>query len=92
MNFVPNIVLLGASIADILTTLFGLAVGCLETNPLVASVGWINVLVGKVIATLFVVFVLRSQRDRLGGLAFVPGLVVTLIVLWNILNVAAQLV
>ena len=91
MNFVPNVVLLSATIADICTTLLGLGLGCFETNPLVASVGWINVLVGKVIATLFVVFVLRTRRERLGGLAYVPGLVVAVFVLWNMLNLTAQL-
>jgi hypothetical protein len=91
MNFAPNVLLLSATIADICITLFGLGVGCLETNPLVAALGWISVLVGKVGATLFVVFVLRNQRERLGGLAFLPGLVVSLVVFWNVLNVTAQL-
>jgi len=67
MDFVPNVVFLSATIADICTTLLGLGLGCFETNPLVASVGWINVLVGKVIATLFVVFVLRTRRERMVG-------------------------
>lgn len=91
MNFAPNVLLLSATIADIFTTLYGLAVGCFETNPLVASYGWGVALAGKVIATLFVVAVLRNQKDRLGGLAFVPGLVVTAVVLWNIVNLAAQI-
>ena len=91
MNFAPNILLLGATIADIFTTLFGLGVGCIETNPIVAAYGWGIALVGKALATLFVVAVLRNQKERLGGLAFIPGLVVLVVVLWNILNVTAQL-
>jgi uncharacterized membrane protein len=90
MNVTPNILLLTATIADICITLFGLGVGCFETNPLVDSFGWVGVLLGKLVATLFVVFMLRAMRERLGELAFVPGLVVTLFVLWNTLNVTAQ--
>ncbi|MGW8249876.1 MAG: DUF5658 family protein [Anaerolineales bacterium] len=90
MNVTPNILLLTATIADIFITLLGLGMGCFETNPLVAAFGWVGVLLGKLIGTLFVVYVLRSQRDRLGALAFAPGLVVTLFVLWNTLNVTAQ--
>jgi hypothetical protein len=48
-------------------------------------------LLGKLAATLFVVVALRLFKDRLGGLAAAPGLAVTLIVLWNALNVTAQL-
>jgi hypothetical protein len=87
----PSILLLSATIADICITLFGLGVGCLETNPIASAHGWITLLLGKLGATLFVVFILRAARQRLGGLAFVPGLVVTLFVLWNMLNVTAQL-
>ncbi len=87
----PSILLLTATIGDIFTTLFGLGVGCYETNPIVASYGWVPLLVGKLGATLFVVFVLRFARQRLGGLAFLPGLVVTLFVVWNMLNIASQL-
>lgn len=90
MNVTPSILLLTATIADICITLFGLGVGCFETNPLVDSVGWVGTLLGKLVATLFVVFALRAMKDRLGDLAFVPGLVVTLFVLWNTLNVTAQ--
>jgi Domain of unknown function (DUF5658) len=87
----PSILLLSATIADICITLFGLGVGCFETNPIIASHGWITLLLGKLGVTLFVVFVLRAQRERLGGLAFIPGLVVTLFVMWNMINVTAQL-
>jgi hypothetical protein len=34
---------------------------------------------------------LHRQRERLGGLAFTPGLVLSLFVLWNMLMIAAQL-
>jgi hypothetical protein len=91
MNFTPNILLLSATIADICTTLFGLGIGAYETNPLVATFGWAVVLVGKLGSTLFVVSVLRSLRDRLGGLAFIPGLVVSLFVIWNLLILTAEL-
>lgn len=90
MNVTPNVLLLIATIADICITLFGLGVGCFETNPIVDTVGWAGMLLGKLAATLFVVFILRMRHDRLGGLAFIPGLVVTLFVLWNTLNVGAQ--
>lgn len=86
----PAILLLTATIADICITLFGLGVGCFEINPIAASFGWVTLLIGKLGGTLFVVFILRAARERLGGLAFAPGLVVTLFVLWNTLNVAAQ--
>ncbi len=91
MNYSPNVLLLSATIADVYITLYGLGVGCVETNPIVASFGWGLMLVGKLIATLFVVGALRLNKDRLGGLAAAPGLVVTLFVLWNTLNVSAQL-
>lgn len=90
MNVTPNVLLLTATIADIWITLFGLGVGCIETNPIVNSVGWAGMLLGKLFATLLVVFVLRLCLERLGRLAFIPGLVVTLFVLWNTLNVIAQ--
>ena len=91
MDFAPNVLLLSATIADIVTTLFGLGVGCNETNPIVAAYGWGFVFVMKLIATLFVVGMLRNHRDRLGGLAFLPGAIVTLVVLWNLMNVTAQI-
>lgn len=91
MNFTPAALLLSATIADISITLFGLGVGCFEINPIVASVGWITLLLGKLSATLFVVFMLRALKERLGGLAFVPGLVVLAFVLWNAINVTAQI-
>lgn len=90
MYFTPNTLLLTATIADINITLLGLGLGCFETNPIVASFGWIALLLGKLCATLFVVFMLHRMRDRLGRLAFTPGLVVLLVVLWNTLNIAAQ--
>ena len=91
MNFTPNILLLTATIADICITLLGLGLGCNETNPIVAAYGWVPLLLGKLGVTLFVVFTLRALRERLGGLAFVPGLVVTMFVLWNMINVTAQI-
>jgi len=91
MNVMPNVLLMTATIADIHITLIGLGVGCIETNPIVNSVGWTRMLLGKLFATLFVVFVLRLRHERLGRLAFIPGLVVTLFVLWNALNVIAQI-
>lgn len=91
MNVTPNVLLLTATIADICITLIGLGVGAFETNPIVTSHGWVAMLLGKLIATLLVVIVLRAMRDRLGGLAFAPGLVVTLVVLWNSLIVSAQI-
>jgi len=91
MNFTPAALLLSATIADISITLFGLGVGCFEINPIVASFGWIALLLGKLSATLFVVFMLRTLKERLGGLAFVPGLVVLAFVLWNAINVTAQI-
>lgn len=91
MLLTPSILLLTATIADICITLFGLGVGCFETNPIVSSYGWASMLIGKLFATLFVVFALNALRDRLGGLAFIPGRVVSLVVLWNALNVSAQL-
>ncbi len=91
MNVMPNVLLMTATIADIHITLIGLGVGCIETNPIVNSVGWAGMLLGKLFATLFVVFVLRLRHERLGRLAFIPGLVVTLFVLWNALNVIAQI-
>lgn len=90
MNVMPNVLLLSATIADICITFFGLGVGCNEINPIVASVGWVGMLLGKLFATLFVVLVLRLRHERLGRLAFIPGFVVTLFVLWNTLNIIAQ--
>jgi len=91
MYFTPNTLLLTATIADINITLLGLGFGCFEINPIVASFGWIALLLGKLCGTLFVVFMLHRLRDRLGRLAFTPGLVVSLVVLWNTLNIAAQI-
>jgi len=87
----PTSLLLSASIADISVTLMGLGFGCVEMNPILASVGWIPLLSGKLTVTLFVSYVLSRLRGRLGWLAFVPGLVVTVVVLWNALNITAQL-
>jgi hypothetical protein len=92
MNFTPAALLLSATIADISITLFGIGVGCFESNPIVASMGWITMLTGKLGATLFVVFALRVLKERLGSLAFVPGLVVLAFVFWNSIVVAAQLI
>ena len=91
MNVTPNVLLLTATIADICITLVGLGVGAFETNPIVASFGWVPMLLSKLVATLLVVLVLRARKERLGGLAFAPGLVVTLVVLWNTLIVSAQI-
>ena len=91
MDFAPNVLLLSATISDIITTLLGLGVGCTETNPIVANFGWGTLFVMKLVATLFVIGVLRNHKDRLGGLAFLPGAIVTLVVLWNLLNVTAQI-
>ncbi len=91
MILTPSVLLLTATIADICITLFGIGVGCFETNPIVASYGWATMLVGKLVATLLVVFALNAFRNRLGGLAFIPGRVVSLVVLWNVLIVSAQL-
>lgn len=90
MNVTPNVLLLTATIADICITFFGLGVGCIETNPIINSIGWVGMLLCKLFVTLFVVFVLRLCIERLGRLAFIPGLVVTLFVLWNTINVIAQ--
>ena len=87
----PISLLLSASIADISVTLFGLGVGCFEVNPLLAAAGWIPLLSGKLTATLFVTYVLSRMRGRLGGLAFIPGMVVALVVLWNALYITVQL-
>jgi len=91
MNITPISLLLSASIADISVTLLGLGVGCFEVNPIVASVGWIPLLSGKLWVTLFVSYMLSRMRGRLGGLAFIPGMVVLLAVMWNALNITAQL-
>ena len=91
MNITPITLLLSATIADISMTLMGLGFGCFEVNPILASVGWIGLLSGKLTATLFVTYLLSRLRERLGGLAFAPGLVVVVVVLWNALNITAQL-
>ena len=90
MYFTPNTLLLTATIADINITLLGLGLGCFEINPIVASVGWAVLLLGKLFATLFVVFMLHRLKYRLGVLAFTPGLVVSFFVLWNTFNIVAQ--
>jgi Domain of unknown function (DUF5658) len=87
----PVILLLIATIADIGTTLFGLGVGALEANPLAVHSGWVFLLSWKLAITLFVAFVLHKMSKRLGRLAFIPGLVVAAIVIWNILNVLIQI-
>lgn len=87
----PVILLLMASIADISVTLFGLGVGANEANPLVAHSGWIIALGWKLGGTLLVAYILRRTGPRLGKLAFIPGLVVVFVVLWNVLNVLVQL-
>jgi len=91
MNFTPISLLLSASIADISVTLLGLGLGCVEANPIVASAGWIALLSGKLTVTLFVSYVLSRMRGRLGWLAFLPGLVLAAVVLWNVLNITMQL-
>jgi hypothetical protein len=91
MNITPMSLLLSASIADITVTLLGLGVGCFEINPIVAAAGWIPLLSGKLTATLFVSFVLGRMRCRLGGLAFIPGMVVLAIVAWNAFNITVQI-
>ena len=92
MFLTPSVLLLTATIADICITLFGLGVGCFETNPIVATYGWAAMLLGKLAGTLFVVLALNVLRDRLGGLAYIPGRVVSLVVLWNVLIVSAAAV
>jgi Domain of unknown function (DUF5658) len=91
MNITPISLLLSFSIADISVTLLGLGVGCFEVNPIVASFGWVALLSGKLTVTLFVSYVLGRMRGRLGWLAFVPGLVMAAVVLWNVLNITVQL-
>jgi hypothetical protein len=91
MNITPMSLLLSASIADITVTLLGLGVGCFEVNPIVASAGWIALLAGKLTVTLFVSYMLGRMRVRLGGLAFIPGMVVLAIVAWNTLNITLQI-
>ena len=91
MYLTPYTLLLSATIADINVTLLGLGLGCSEINPIAASFGWITLLLGKLFGTLFVVFALHRLDCRLGKLAFTPGLVVLLFVLWNTLNIAVQL-
>jgi hypothetical protein len=91
MFITPVTLLLSASIADILITLLGLGLGLVEINPIVSAYGWVTALLGKLIGTLFVVFMLTKFRCRLGGLAFTPGLVVSTVVLWNILMVALHI-
>ena len=87
----PVALLLIATIADIGVTLFGLGVGALEANPMVARSGWIITLSWELGATLFVAYMLHRMGKRLGRLAFIPGLVVILVVLWNMFNVILQL-
>ena len=91
MSITPISLLLSASIADISVTLLGLGVGCFEINPIVATAGWIPLLSGKLWITLFVSYVLSRMRSRLGWLAFIPGMVLLAAVLWNVLNITAQL-
>ena len=91
MNFSPISLLLSASIADISVTLLGLGVGCIEANPILASAGWVTLLSGKLTVTLLASAVLIRMRPRLGWLAFIPGLVLAVAVLWNVLNITIQL-
>jgi hypothetical protein len=90
MSLTPTSLLLSASIADISITLLGLGLGCAEVNPIVASAGWVPLLSGKLTLTLFASVVLTRMRERLGWLAFIPGLVLVAAVLWNMLNITAQ--
>jgi hypothetical protein len=91
MSLTPTSLLLSASIADVSVTLLGLGFGCAEMNPILASAGWIPLLSGKLTVTLFVSYLLTRMRGRLGWLAFVPGLVLTAVVLWNVFNITVQL-
>ena len=91
MNISPMSLLLSASIADISVTLFGLGVGCFEVNPILASVGWVALLSSKLTVTLFVSYVLGRMRNRLGWLAFLPGICLMAIVLWNVFNITVQI-
>jgi hypothetical protein len=91
MILTPTILLLSASIADISITLLGLGVGCFEANPMLVSVGWVPLLSGKLTVTLFVSYILGRARSRLGWLAFVPGAVLLVFVVWNMLNITVQL-
>jgi hypothetical protein len=87
----PVVLLLIATIADIGVTLFGLGVGAIEANPLVHHTGWVLTLSWKLAGTLFVVYILHRMGKRLGRLAFIPGLVVVLVVVWNVFNVLVQI-
>ena len=91
MSLSPISLLLSASIADISVTLLGMGLGCAEMNPIVAITGWVPLLSGKLTVTLFVSYLFRRMRGRLGWLAFVPGLVLVAAVLWNMLNITVQL-
>jgi hypothetical protein len=78
------LIFLLAQLADILTTHYGMRAGLREINPLGCS---IETIVIKVLATVLVASVMFVNRSRLGWLMWLPGGIMYLVVIWNIVNI-----
>lgn len=80
--------LLIASIADVLTTVYGLSLGAGEMNPLVHHFGFPGLLLLKLAITVPMAILLARPMFRRSWLAYVPGGVVIMVVMWNIANLS----
>ena len=73
-----------ASIFDVISTIFGLSQGCVEMNIIVNLYGWIVGGLVKILATIFIVYMLETFGKQ--WFFWIAPLLVWFIVGWNFLN------
>ena len=73
-----------ASIFDIITTIFGLRLGCVEMNIVVNRYGWIVGCIVKILGTIFIVYMIEKFENW--WFFWILPIIMWLIVGWNILN------
>lgn len=83
----PILIFLLAQLADVLTTHYGMHAGLREINPLGYSIEAVGM---KVLATVMVAALMAAYRERLGWLVWLPGGLMYLVVIWNIVNILAS--
>jgi len=79
-----------ANIFDVITTIFGLSQGCVEMNIFVNRYGWVVGSAIKILAIMFVIYVLEKSRDWRGFWA--PAIITWLVAVWNIILGIIQMV
>jgi len=79
-----------ASIFDIITTIFGLRLGCVEMNIVVNRYGWTIGLIVKFLGTMFIIYVLEKYEKH--WVFWIPAGFMWLIVVWNILNIIVKMI